>query len=107
MLREDRETAGTAMIEAQRAAEQLRARGREESEQLVEEARTEVRSIESQALVQAERIASLRAQENDLRAAYRVLLETAMDRLEASEASELAGPGLAGDIRSRLAASER
>jgi DivIVA domain-containing protein len=104
-LREQRETTGAAMIEAQRAADELRARGREESEQLVEDARAEVRSIRSQALVQEERIASLRDQESELRAAYRVLLQAAIERLEASEAGEIADETLAGDLRSRLAAT--
>lgn len=86
------------LVSAERAAEELRAQARRESELVLEEARLKARQIVSGAEDERERlrveIRRLRALEGEMRAGYRAFLLTALDRIEA-DTEEHRAPGQA------------
>lgn len=81
-----------ALVSAQRTANELTERTQAECDQLLERARAEAREIDARAQADREQaeadLLRLRAQEQELRASYRVLLAAALDRLEDSPGGE-------------------
>jgi cell division initiation protein len=75
-----------ALVSAQRAADELRERTQKESDEVIARARAEAAELQRDSLLEKERaeasVKRLRAQEQELRASYRVLLAAALDRLE-------------------------
>lgn len=74
-----------ALLSAQRAADDLRARTQQECDAVLESARAEAEQIQAGAREEKERIEGelrrLQANERELRASYHVLLQAALERL--------------------------
>ena len=74
-----------ALLSAQRAADDLRARTQQECDAVLESARAEAEQVQAGARVEKERIERelrrLQANERELRASYHVLLQAALERL--------------------------
>jgi cell division initiation protein len=79
------------LLSAERAADELRAQARKESELIIEEARLRSREITSGAEEERERMRTdvrrLRELDTDMRANYRAFLQAALDRLESETGS--------------------
>jgi cell division initiation protein len=87
-----------ALVSAQRAADELRERTQKECGEILERARADASEIVSQAARNRERAESevhrLRAQEQELRASYKVLLAAALDRLEGDNGASVSKASL-------------
>jgi len=83
--REIEEALRNTLLSAERMADELRARAHREADLIVEEARAKAREIASTAESEQERtreeIRRLRTLETDVRAEFRALLASALDRL--------------------------
>ncbi len=100
-LAEHREIQGLmrdALVSAQRAADELKARTRVECDDVLAEARADAARIEEQSRVERERTESeirrLKAAEQEIRASYKILLAAALDRLDEPMTEELPKPSL-------------
>jgi len=100
-----------ALVSAQRTADDLRDRTQRECEELLTNARQEADRISGRATEERARaeqeIQTLRSQERELRASYRVLLHAALDRLgEAAEGEAAAAPTLLEALAPKRLAAE-
>jgi len=100
-LAEHREIQGLmrdALVSAQRAAEELKAKTRRECEETLARARADAAAIEEESRVaQAQtesEIRRLRAAEQEIRASYKILLHAALDRLDEPLEEEAPKPSL-------------
>ena len=87
-----------ALVSAQRAADELKARTKAECDDVLAEARADAARIEEQSRVERERTESeirrLKAAEQEIRASYKILLAAALDRLDEPMTEELPKPSL-------------
>ncbi len=100
-LSEHREIQGLmrdALVSAQRAADELKARTKQECDELLADARADAKAIEEHSRVEREQTESeirrLKAAEREIRASYKILLHAALDRLDEPITEDTPKPSL-------------